>query len=137
MPTTCSNSGRGAKTLHRFLNIAEMELRRRMVRRSFSTNLPNLRDIDEALVRPGRCFAHVLMEELHAAEAIALLDRLCAATPERRVGAVAALNVAGQKRFSVAEVYAAHRNAGPPRGRLSPSRFCAARDSDRVAFGFN
>jgi len=86
-------------------------------------------------VRPGRCFAHVFLEELHAAEAIALLDRLCAATPERRVGAVAALNVAGQKRFSVAEVYA-HRNAGPQRGRLSPSRFYA-RDSDRVAFGFN
>jgi energy-coupling factor transporter ATP-binding protein EcfA2 len=127
----------GNQTLHRFLNIADGIASAHGKKIIFSTNLPNLRDIDEALVRPGRCFAHVLLQELHAAEAVALLDRLCAATPERRVGAIAALNVAGQKRFSVAEVYAAHRNAGPQRGRLSPSRFCAARDSDRVAFGFN
>jgi ATP-dependent 26S proteasome regulatory subunit len=127
----------GNQTLHRFLNIADGIASAHGKKIIFSTNLPNLRDIDEALVRPGRCFAHLYMVELQAAEAIGLLDRLCAETPERRAAALAALNVAGRKSFSVAEVYAAHRNTGPQRRRLSPSRFGVAKDPARVAFGFN
>jgi hypothetical protein len=127
----------GNQTLHRFLNIADGIASAHGKKILFSTNLPNLRDIDEALVRPGRCFAHLYMVELQAAEAIGLLDRLCAETPERRAAALAALNLAGRKSFSVAEVYAAHRNPGPQRRRLSPSRFGVAKDPARVAFGFN
>jgi hypothetical protein len=126
----------GNQTLHRFLNIADGIASAHRKKIIFSTNLPNIHDIDEALVRPGRCFAHLYLEALQVAEAVALLERLCRETPERRGAALASLNVAGRKSISVAEVYAAHRNAGPQQGRTPGTRFGVARRSQRVAIGF-
>jgi hypothetical protein len=68
---------------------------------------------------------------------LALLDRLCRETPERRAAALALLNLAGRKSVSVAEVYAAHRNAGPQRLRPAGARFGVQRRSQRVAIGFS
>jgi hypothetical protein len=45
--------------------------------------------------------------------------------------------MAGRKSLSVAEVYAAHRNAGPQRTRAAGVRFGVARRSQRIAIGFN
>jgi hypothetical protein len=126
----------GNQTLHRFLNIADGIASAHGKKIIFSTNLPNTHDIDEALVRPGRCFAHLYLEALQVAEAVALLERLCRETPERRGAALVSLNVAGRKSISVAEVYAAHRNAGPQQGRTPGTRFGVARRSQRVAIGF-
>ena len=42
----------------------------------FSTNLPNVRDVDEALLRPGRCFALVPFRALTPAEELALADAM-------------------------------------------------------------
>jgi hypothetical protein len=42
----------------------------------FTTNLPNVGDIDEALVRPGRCFATVRTRALERREAELLLSRI-------------------------------------------------------------
>jgi hypothetical protein len=42
----------------------------------FSTNLPSIRDIDSALVRPGRCFDIVTFGELTKEDAVALADKL-------------------------------------------------------------
>jgi len=42
----------------------------------FTTNLPNVGDIDDALVRPGRCFATVRTRALDLGEAAALAARL-------------------------------------------------------------
>jgi hypothetical protein len=42
----------------------------------FTTNLPNVSDIDEALLRPGRCFANVRTRALIPAEAARLIARL-------------------------------------------------------------
>jgi hypothetical protein len=42
----------------------------------FTTNLPNIGDIDEALVRPGRCFAVLRTRNLDRAEARHLLAKL-------------------------------------------------------------
>jgi len=42
----------------------------------FTTNLPNVGDIDDALVRPGRCFATVRTRALELGEAAALAARL-------------------------------------------------------------
>jgi hypothetical protein len=127
----------GNQTLHRFLNIADGIASAHGKKIIFSTNLPSTRDIDEALVRPGRCFAHLYLAELQVSEAMELLDKLCGDTPERHAAAVALLNVAGRKSLSVAEVYAAHRNAGPQRPRSPTARFGFVRRSQRVSIGFN
>ena len=126
----------GNQTLHRSLNIADGIASAHGKKIIFSTNLPNTHDIDEALVRPGRCFAHLYLEALQVADAVALLERLCRETPERRGAALALLNVAGRKSISVAEVYGTHRNAGPQQARSPGTRYGVAWRSQRVAIGF-
>jgi len=42
----------------------------------FSTNWPNVRDVDEALLRPGRCFAVVHFRPLTPAEGLALANSM-------------------------------------------------------------
>jgi ATP-dependent 26S proteasome regulatory subunit len=42
----------------------------------FTTNLPNVGDIDEALVRPGRCFATIRTRALERSEAESLLAKI-------------------------------------------------------------
>src|ERR1700676_3197847 len=49
----------GNVDLHRFLAVADGVVRAQGRKIIFTTNLPNIGDIDEALVRPGRCFATV------------------------------------------------------------------------------
>jgi hypothetical protein len=127
----------GNQTLHRFLNIADGIASAHGKKIIFSTNLPNIHDIDEALVRPGRCFAHLYLEELKIGDAVKLLDRLCRDNPERRAAALALLSVAGRKTLSVAEVYASHRNTGPQRVRTPNLQFGVVRRSQRAAIGFN
>jgi hypothetical protein len=127
----------GNQTLHRFLNIADGIASARGRKIIFSTNLPNVRDIDEALVRPGRCFAHLYLEELQPEEAVNLLERLCEGTPERRAGALAQLDQAGRKAFSVAEVYSAVRHADPQSVQTGVRQPGLARAAERMAFGFN
>ncbi len=43
--------------LHRFLAVADGVVRAQGRKIIFTTNLPNIGDVDEALLRPGRCFA--------------------------------------------------------------------------------
>jgi hypothetical protein len=47
----------------------------------FSTNLPSIRDIDSALVRPGRCFDIVHFDQLQAVHAEALANKLGVSLP--------------------------------------------------------
>jgi hypothetical protein len=130
-----SRSG-GNQTLHRFLNIADGIASAHGKKIVFSTNLPNIHDIDEALVRPGRCFAHLYLEELEVVSALALLDRLCRDTPERHTVALGLMNAAGRKSLSVAEVYAAHRNSELQGVQMRP-RYGVARRSHGSSIGFN
>ena len=127
----------GNQTLHRFLNIADGIASAHGKKIIFSTNLPNTRDIDDALVRPGRCFAHLYLEALQVPEAIKLLDRLCRDTPERREEAMVLLNLVGRKSLSVAEVYAAYRNSCQQPAKSPRARFGVTRQPQRVAIGFN
>jgi ATPase family associated with various cellular activities (AAA) len=62
--------------LHRFLAIADGVVRAQGRKIIFTTNLPNIGDIDEALVRPGRCFATVRTRALERSEAELLLSRI-------------------------------------------------------------
>jgi len=125
----------GNQTLHRFLNIADGIASAHGKKIIFSTNLPSARDIDEALVRPGRCFAHIYLQALQADEAVRLLNRLCDGDLKRREAALASLNLVDRQTASVAAVYAADRNAGPVRARAA--RVGVRQGPARMAFGFN
>ena len=76
----------GNQTLHRFVNISDGIAQAQGRKIIFSTNLPNVRDIDPALVRPGRCFAHVFFQELEIGQARRLLERLCGIDSHRLEG---------------------------------------------------
>lgn len=86
----------GNENLHRFLAIADGVVRAQGRKIIFSTNLPNVGDLDDALIRPGRCFARVHTRELVPAEAERLLARLAGAGAPR---------AADRKKYSLAEVY--------------------------------
>jgi hypothetical protein len=89
----------GNEHLHRFLTIADGVVRSQGRKIIFSTNLPNVGDLDEALIRPGRCFARVQVRNLTGAEAQALAEEL---------GSPGCALDAG-RRHSLAEVYRAAR----------------------------
>lgn len=67
----------GNLDMHRFLAIADGIVRAQGRKILFTTNLPNVGDIDEALLRPGRCFANVRTRALSPSEAASLLRRIC------------------------------------------------------------
>jgi hypothetical protein len=73
----------GNVDLHRFLAVADGVVRAQGRKIIFTTNLPNIGDIDEALVRPGRCFSTVRTRALERGEAASLLARIRAARRER------------------------------------------------------
>lgn len=94
----------GNQDLHRFLSVADGVVRAQGRKIIFTTNLPNVRDIDDALLRPGRCFATVCTRFLTQDEAQVLLARLCSA--DSRVMSTASTTLAQRgKAISVADVY--------------------------------
>ena len=95
----------GNEDLHRFLTIADGVVRAQGRKIIFSTNLPNVGDLDDALVRPGRCFARVFIRELVAHEAEALVAQLVADEAERAV-VLQRLLSPQRKSYSLAEIYA-------------------------------
>ena len=62
--------------MHRFLAIADGVVRAQGRKIIFTTNLPNVSDIDAALLRPGRCFANVSTRALNIEESLRLVARL-------------------------------------------------------------
>lgn len=67
----------GNEDVHRFLAVADGVVRAQGRKILFTTNLPNVHDIDDALLRPGRCFGNVRTRPLNRAEAVSLLRRFC------------------------------------------------------------
>jgi ATPase family protein associated with various cellular activities (AAA) len=100
----------GNENLHRFLAIADGVIRAQGRKIIFSTNLPNVGDLDDALIRPGRCFAQVRTGPLSLPERDALLRKLCLGDAEHCAKAVAQLP-AGT--CTLAEVYQACRRPVP------------------------
>jgi hypothetical protein len=99
----------GNVDLHRFLTVADGVVRAQGRKIIFTTNLPNVGDIDEALVRPGRCFGVLRMRPLAVDEALRLIARLVPAK-----GAAAAVTLAlptGAKFMTLAEVFSSIRGA--------------------------
>jgi SpoVK/Ycf46/Vps4 family AAA+-type ATPase len=99
----------GNQHLHRFLTIADGVVRSQGRKIIFSTNLPNVGDLDDALIRPGRCFARIHVRTLTSAEAQALAEEIAAGDAERLTRASLALAAEGGRKRSLAEIYQALR----------------------------
>lgn len=93
--------------LHRFLAIADGVVRAQGRKIIFTTNLPNVGDLDEALLRPGRCFAAIHTRSLTPAEGAKLIARICGGEVERENAALAEAFPPGTKSASVAAIYRA------------------------------
>jgi ATPase family associated with various cellular activities (AAA) len=107
----------GNEHLHRFLTIADGVVRAQGRKIIFSTNLPNIGDLDDALIRPGRCFAHVIVRELAPVEMERLVVKLCASEPQRREAALARLREKASKSVSLAAVYQSTQSQESASGR--------------------
>jgi hypothetical protein len=87
----------GNTMMHRFLNVGDGLVTTKGKKMIFSTNLPSIRDIDSALIRPGRCFDIVEFKPLSLFDANKLADKLGATVPKRNAGEVV--------EFSIAELF--------------------------------
>ena len=87
----------GNTMMHRFLNVGDGLVTTKGKKMIFSTNLPSVRDIDSALIRPGRCFDIVEFKPLSLFDANKLADKLGATVPKRNAGDVV--------EFSIAELF--------------------------------
>jgi hypothetical protein len=101
----------GNDHLHRFLTIADGVVRSQGRKIIFSTNLPNVGDLDEALIRPGRCYARIGMRDLTEAEAQRLLLELCAGNQAAADSALRSLACEGRTKYSLAGIYKAAAGA--------------------------
>lgn len=66
----------GNDLMHKFLNVGSGLISNGNKKLIFSTNLPNIRDIDEALLRPGRCYDVLNFEHLNKEQAKALAEKV-------------------------------------------------------------
>lgn len=124
----------GNDNLHRFLTIADGVIRAQGRKIIFSTNLPNVGDLDDALVRPGRCFARLMARELSKMEAMKLLGRLCK-EDARMVAAISVnLSVSDKNTYSVAEIYKQHEQAIRQGLSIDAVKPAAKRAPHRIGF---
>jgi len=66
----------GNSMMHRFLNVGDGLVTTKGKKLIFSTNLPSIRDVDPALIRPGRCFDVLSFDQLSGEDATKLATRL-------------------------------------------------------------
>lgn len=66
----------GNSMMHRFLNVGDGLVSMKSKKIIFTTNLPSLRDVDEALIRPGRCFDIIQTRNLNHEESIKVCDEI-------------------------------------------------------------
>jgi len=102
----------GNRNLHRFLMIADGVVRAQNRKIIFTTNLPNIGSIDDALLRPGRCFATVQMRPLVRTETEAVLNRLLCSSPDAAALALETLFATGGNGRSLASIYRAASASG-------------------------
>lgn len=66
----------GNTMMHKFLNVGDGLVTTRGKKMIFSTNLPSIKDIDPALVRPGRCYDILNFSELNQEQAEKLATKV-------------------------------------------------------------
>jgi SpoVK/Ycf46/Vps4 family AAA+-type ATPase len=90
----------GNTMMHRFLNVGDGLVTTKGKKMIFSTNLPSIRDIDSALVRPGRCFDILTFDTLSYADANKLAAKLGVEVDKDK------------KDYSLAEIFNKQTHAG-------------------------
>ena len=88
----------GNTMMHRFLNVGDGLVTTKGKKMVFSTNLPSIRDIDSALVRPGRCFDIITFDTLTVSQANNLANKLGVTLPVKPRGKE-------MENYSIAEVF--------------------------------
>ena len=96
----------GARTdgndfMHKFLNVGDGLVTAMNKKMIFSTNLPSIKDVDPALIRPGRCFDIVHFDTLTQEQAVALADKVGVQLDGER------------EKWSIADVF--HKQVDAPR----------------------
>jgi hypothetical protein len=86
----------GNNMMHRFLNVGDGLVTTKGKKMIFSTNLPSVRDIDPALIRPGRCFDIVKFDMLSKKDAEILAKKIKVPLPNKEES---------NPVYSVAEIY--------------------------------
>ena len=66
----------GNTMMHRFLNVGDGLVTTKGKKLIFSTNLPSIRDVDPALIRPGRCFDVLNFDTLTQSQAESLANKI-------------------------------------------------------------
>lgn len=82
----------GNSMMHRFLNVGDGLVTTRGKKLVFSTNLPSIRDVDSALIRPGRCFDIVHFDTLTQEQAEVVADK-------------AGIEIGKREKWSLAEIF--------------------------------
>jgi hypothetical protein len=93
--------------LHRFLAVADGVVRAQGRKILFTTNLPNASDIDDALLRPGRCFASVRFRALERPEVERLIALLCGSNAAQFGRVLAAALPPEARSATLASIYSA------------------------------
>jgi len=92
----------GNTMMHRFLNVGDGLVTTRGKKMIFSTNLPSVRDIDPALIRPGRCFDILNFDSLTKEQALELCNKVGCKLPDTV-----------SDKYSIAEIYNQRKDAEP------------------------
>jgi SpoVK/Ycf46/Vps4 family AAA+-type ATPase len=102
--------------MRQFLTLSDGIIRDPGKKLIFSTNLPNIRDIDDALLRPGRCYDWIATRALSLEEASRLVAKL---EPDGSKHArIVDILANGRKReYVLAEIYRAVAQANGVRER--------------------
>lgn len=88
----------GNSIMHLFLNLGDGLVTTKGKKMVFSTNLPSIRDIDPALIRPGRCFDIITFDNLTQDQAEKMAEKFDITLKETR------------NHWSVAEVFGASKD---------------------------
>lgn len=96
-----SSRKEGNEMMHKFLNVGDGLVTVKGKKMIFSTNLPSINDIDDALLRPGRCFDILHFDNLTRDQGEKLTSRLNLSynfNPEK-------------EKYSVAEIFSSTKNS--------------------------
>ena len=105
----------GARTdgnglMHKFLNVGDGLVTTKNKKLIFSTNLPSIRDIDPALIRPGRCFDIIHFDTLSFDDAVTLAKKLNVAIEKNDSG-----------KYSIADIF--HKQVTAPKHKTRSMGF--------------
>lgn len=74
--TFLASRSRGNTVMHKFLNVGDGLVSTKGKKIIFTTNLPSVRDVDPALIRPGRCFDVVHFNKISVGQCQKIIDVL-------------------------------------------------------------